>query len=406
MHILIIPGEELNVCNIHSSVFELDQAKALTRHHNFQCGFISIQLKGNFFAQLQNLLKFKLSIIDVLKFFKTKKLNIEKIESFNCVEAVSYYVWAGKFKTKYDEQVNVGLRAYNMYVQKFGTPDLIHAHSRFLTGGLIAYEIYKKYKIPYLLTEHSSFYARNSLTPLENQLVQSIINHASYWICVSKTLGDLVSKTIEKLNKNFLCIPNVIDTNFENINPSKVDYVSGKFKFIHIASLIEIKAQHILIKAFASKFKGNNDYQLFIAGSGPLENSLKALTKQLGVEEQTFFLGQLSRNEIKEYLQQSNAFVLSSIYETFGVVLIEALACGLPVIATACGGPESIINEENGYLVETNNINDLGNAMWKMAENYHSFDSIEIRKNCLANFGSKNFADKMQELYHSISTHQ
>lgn len=404
MHILIIPGEELNLYNTHSSVFELDQAKALTKHHSFQCGFISIRLRGNLFTQLQIFLKFKLSIKELLKFFKTKKLNIEKIESFNCVEAVSYYVWAGKFKTKYDEQVNVGLRAYNMYVQKFGTPDVIHAHSRFLTGGLIAFEIYKKYKISFLLTEHSSFYARNNLSPLEKQLIQSIINHSSYWICVSKTLGDLVSRTIENLNKNFLCIPNVIDTSFETLNSLRVGNTLGIFKFIHIASLIEIKAQDNLIKAFASKFKGNNNFQLYIAGSGPLEDLLKNLTKELGVEQQVFFLGQLSRIDIKKYLLQSNAFVLSSTYETFGVVLIEALACGLPVVATACGGPENIVDEKNGYLVQPNNINALADAMYKMSEHYQDFDAIEIRKHCLANFGSISFADKMHGLYHSTLT--
>lgn len=403
MHVLIIPGEELNPSNIYSSVFELHQATALRNHTSINCGFISINLQGNFFEEIKKLFTFRISIKSFISFLKTKKVSFTSIQEFNCVEASSFFVWSGKLRTKYQEQAKVGLRAYNSYVKKFGKPDLIHAHSRFLTGGVIAQAIKGRYQIPYVLTEHSTYYARGLVTAAELKIVQSVINHAACWICVSPKLGDTVTNMVQGLNKPYKYVPNVIDGLFEDVETVNFKPSPTPFKFINIASLDEKKAHGNLIQAFADRFQQNTNFQLYIAGSGPLENSLKKLAVKLGVEEQVFFLGQLNRDDIKQCLQQSNAFVLSSTYETFGVVLIEALACGKPVIATACGGPENIVTENNGYLVEVNNIAALSYAMQNMVTNYPQFNGQKIRKNCIENFGSKSFATKMQQIYNSIS---
>ena len=80
--------------------------------------------------------------------------------------------------------------------------------------------------------------------------------------------------------------------------------------------------------------------------------ALEALVQEKALTEQVTFLGSLTREQVRQEVSEADAFVLSSEYETFGVVVIEALALGKPVIATRCGGPESIVVPSVGYLVE------------------------------------------------------
>src|SRR5699024_9955006 len=102
---------------------------------------------------------------------------------------------------------------------------------------------------------------------------------------------------------------------------------------------------------------------------GEEKANLLKLVRVLKIEEQVVFLGPLTREQVKEEVSSADAFVLSSKYETFGVVLIEALALGKPVIATKCGGPESIVTPEVGYLVENNSEEELSKAMSELIAN-------------------------------------
>lgn len=402
MHILIIPGEELNPQDTNSSVFELNQASALSCNR-ITCGFISINLNGNLFEYIKNILKLKKeSFTKLLLLIKRKGLQVHKIQDFNVVEASNYYTWSGKFKTKYDEQVETGILAFEKYISLFGKPNLIHAHSRFLTGGLIAAAIKKKYNIPFVLTEHSSIYARSKVSNDELKLVHSVIHAASQWICVSKHLGELIIKLLPSaLAKPYIHIPNVLDKDFE-IYELLQPPPERTFIFLNIASMDENKAQAILIKAFAQKFRGNIFYQLHIGGSGYLENELKQLVIDLDISEQVSFLGHLSRQGVIKAIQNSHVFVLPSLYETFGVVLIEALSLGKPIIATKCGGPESIVTNQNGFLVEPSSVEALSEAMLKMSSNYHQFNYQELRTDCINRFGTVAFATKMGVIYNNI----
>ena len=118
----------------------------------------------------------------------------------------------------------------------------------------------------------------------------------------------------------------------------------------------------MLIRAFSKAFKDQPKVNLTIVGDGPEYNNLNNLIKTLKMEKQISLYGSANREEVKMLLQKSDAFVFSSQYETFGVVLIEAMACGLPVVATKCGGPESIIDSDKvGLLSEINEMNYLKN---------------------------------------------
>ena len=110
-------------------------------------------------------------------------------------------------------------------------------------------------------------------------------------------------------------------------------------------------------------------------------------------------MGSKNKNEIATLLQNSDLFVLPSRNETFGVVYIEAMACGLPIIATDCGGPRDIVTEENGLLIPTEDVNALGNAILHMVNNIDKYDRKAIAEDCQARFSPEVIAKQLTQIF-------
>lgn len=157
-----------------------------------------------------------------------------------------------------------------------------------------------------------------------------------------------------------------------------------------------------LIKAFSLLNKKYNNIRLKIGGDGVCRNELEELAIELNADNKVEFLGALTRDEVFTQINQADAFVLSSEYETFGVVLIEALALGKPVVATRCGGPESIVTDESGVLVEKNSVSALCNGMEMIYANRENLDANKIRTYCQQNFSEDAVTDKLLHIYHTI----
>jgi glycosyltransferase involved in cell wall biosynthesis len=138
---------------------------------------------------------------------------------------------------------------------------------------------------------------------------------------------------------------------------------SKRFTFLSVSNLDAKKRVELLIETFANEFKGADEVHLRIGGDGPTRNSLQALARNLGLERQVCFLGRLTRQEVCEAMQAAECFVLPSQFETFGVVIIEAMATGLPVVATASGGPEEIITDATGIVVPVECGRELAKGM-------------------------------------------
>ena len=271
--------------------------------------------------------------------------------------------------------------------------DLIHAHS-YLPAGTAAVRLGKEENIPVVVTEHSSAVLEKDLTPYRVNLLKNVVRDSSTFICVSNALKKAVLELISK-ERELVVIPNAVSKKFSCENVEKGD----KFTFISIGNLVESKRFDLTIKAFAESFAGNHKIQLKILGDGILRESLQLLAQKYNVEEQVVFEGRVSRESVIQELRNSNLFVLPSDYETFGVVYIEAMACGLPVIATKNGGAEDIVSEDTGYLIERNNMEQLAQIMQTAYEEYDAFDRIKIAEICQQRFGEKEVADKLIKLY-------
>lgn len=277
-------------------------------------------------------------------------------------------------------------------------PDIIHAHSA-LWGGWAAARISKKYNIPLIITEHSTAFLRGLIKEYQIPFIKEAYDQAKKVIVVGPGLQKEIKKYTKK--EKIQLIPNIVDTS--RFKPNDNIKKSNKFRFFSLAFLTHKKGFDVLLKAFAKAFTRNEEVELVIGGDGEERENLEKLAVDLGIEKQVVFLGELSRGQAVIEMQKCDAFVLASRFETFGVVFIEALACGKPIIATKCGGPEMIVNDKNGLLVGNGDVDELSSALFNMRLNYYNdYVKEEIISDCHERFGKNNVARIIIAEYKSI----
>ena len=272
-------------------------------------------------------------------------------------------------------------------------PDLIHCHYSY-PAGVIAWLIKKKTGIPYIITEHS----RMKLTyrSLFHKFFAKIaLRNASLVIAVSNSLKKEL--TAEKIS-GVQVIPNVIKT--EKFKPAIIN--SGIFTIGFLGSLnSNNKGLDVLLSACSEL---QFSFKLKVGGAGSLLDYYKDLTAKFSLSEKVVFLGDVDPRKINNFYSDLNLFVLPSRYETFGIVLVEALACGIPVVATRCGGPEDIINDLTGLLTEIGDPEGLRGAISYIHSDYAKYDSGVIRNFVKNRYGVVPFLEKINSLYsrHSV----
>jgi len=293
-----------------------------------------------------------------------------------------------------------GLKLFDSYVKEHGLPDIVHAQS-LLNGGLLANEIYQRFNIPFVVTEHSSAFVTGLIEKWQKTLAAKVASNALARLTVSESFAKIMSSFFDK-DITWKYVPNVLSAQFENASILVKDLQKDTFTFCHVSLLTAKKGVDLLINAFASAFAGRNDVLLVIGGDGVERSRLEKLVRDLGMSNQIKFLGMLNRDQVLDVMAKSDAFVLPSHIETFGVVLIEALALGKPVIATRCGGPESIVRKQDGFLIPKNNVAELATAMRQMRESYDQFDPAQIRQSCLDRFSEKVVISQLVHIYQRI----
>ncbi len=289
---------------------------------------------------------------------------------------------------------------YNRYVREVGEPDVLHVHSA-LWAGIAAMDLKRRYKLPYVITEHSSAFARGLLSRYEMHTARAVFSHAAASVAVSNAFAQLLRAQlgIEDIG----VIPNMVDTDFFSCK-ERTKKAEGPFIFLTVAFLTPNKGIDVLLKAFAAKFRGNPEVRLEIGGDGKQRAELERLSRELGISSQVTFLGQLSRAQVREAMCRSNVFVLPSYYETFGVVLIEAMSAGLPLIATRSGGPEDIVTPDVGFLVKPGDVDSISKTLFNIKKYYDKWalKTHSIREVAVRRFGKRAVVSKLLSRYGKI----
>lgn len=280
--------------------------------------------------------------------------------------------------------------------------DVIHAHCC-VWAGYAAMRLSEKKKVPYVVTEHATLFQlhKDEISATNHKTIQEAFQKAKKVICVSRAFG----KLLEEYTDNIEIIGNVIDCErFRIIEQVKK---SEEFRFLTVCYMEEEaqlykKGIDILIKAWSKVSKKHPQAKLVIGGGGKALEKVVEWTKEYQVTESVEFLGALDREQVVEQMQQCDCFVLPSRYETFGVVYIEAMACGKPVIAVANGGPDDFVHDFNGILIQPEQEEALVQAFEEMITQSSSYEPRKIALYVEEKFSYRAIAGQLETLYQSI----
>jgi len=169
--------------------------------------------------------------------------------------------------------------------------------------------------------------------------------------------------------REIFVVPNGIDLK-RVIPPSGIEKGGNKKTILFVGRLHPVKGVRYLIESMAVIHRKMPCSNLIIVGDGEDRQELEELAKNLGLEDHVHFSGQVPQDRVHLYMHQADVFVLPSLSEGFGIVNIEAMAAGLPIVATNVGGIPDIIEEGvNGYLVNAKSSDELSDRILMLLQN-------------------------------------
>lgn len=318
-------------------------------------------------------------IIIYFKAYKTKIVALQKI-----INAIRYF--------------NNQLIGFKYLKKHWGTPSLTHVHVLSRTAFL---SILLKFwnKIPYVITEHSTWYIQENKKLSFNYLIKKILlKNADGVTAVSSYLLNSISKMATV--KNPKVISNCVDTDiFKPLNNTKLI----KFQFIHISGMTsEIKNFDGILRVLKKLKAENLEFKFLAIGKGDEVNKQMNYAEQLGLTSQTIeFLGYKKSLEVAYYIQSSNAMVHFSNIETQGCVLLEAISCGIPCIASDIPAINEVINYSNGVLIERKNEELLFTMMKDFILGKYQFQKKEIQKDSIK-YSYSNVGAEFDKFYKTL----
>jgi glycosyltransferase involved in cell wall biosynthesis len=271
-------------------------------------------------------------------------------------------------------------------------PDLVHGH--FYDAAAATLLLARRLGVPYVLTEHSTL--ARPLTGLERRAFRE----AGRVMPVSRRLQNALESA--GLEARYEIVPNVVD--LDSFSPAPHPPRPVK-RLIAVTRMTEIKGVPDLLEALRLLKARRQDWTCDLIGGGERGDDYRALASQLGLD-QAVFHGELRRPEVAAALREADLFVLASRIETFSVATVEAMACGLPAVVTACGGPEELVGPEAGVIVPKENPAALAEALDRTLSNLDRFHPEEIASTVAGRFGADTVGRRLLAVYEEVAEGQ
>jgi len=334
-----------------------------------------------------------------------KSIRIEEKNTGNLTETIIYYTSKNYGVAFIDRFMSI--RKYNSAYKRFfskwisqnGKPFAVHVHVPY-KAGLIALWLKKKYNLNYYVTEHWTGYDKStkdnfySRPPSFRYITKKILRNAKYTVPVSKDLADKLNSIVPGIRTNV--IPNTVNEKFFYFEAKEPKI----FRFIHyVSSMKGQKNTEGVIKVFSELKKIRQDWECIMYG--PADQELSKLVITAGLEEKIKFTGEISYAQVAEVVRSASAFVSFSNYENQPCSILEALCCGVPVIATKVGGIPEVINSQNGIIINPLNESQLLHVMEMMMDNFKNFDLESIAKDAKMKFSYHAVGSQLNLLYQS-----
>ena len=331
----------------------------------------------------------------------TDSIKIEENHFGNLTETIIYFACKNYNLGFVDKLIAIRKyhSVYKRYFLKFQANlfAAVHVHVPY-KAGLVALWLKKKYGLDYYLTEHwagydkineDNYYSRSAAF---RYITRKIMRKAKQIVTVSKDLSIKLNSIEPGLHTKV--ISNTVNEAlfyFEKEKPKT-------FRFIHyVSSWKGQKNTEGLIRAFSQLQKVEPEWECIMYG--PVDQELFELVTTLGLTQKIKFTGEISYESVAEIVRSASAFVCFSNYENQPCSILEALCCGVPVIATRVGGIPEVINPNNGILIEPRNESQLLVAMEKVMENFEHFNPESIANDAKEKYSYSTIGKQLSSLY-------
>lgn len=277
------------------------------------------------------------------------------------------------------------------------TPDIVHAHVHF--AGLIALIACRSRGIPVVITEHASRLLDEKLDLRLRIIIRLAYRGAAAVLPVSGRLRDAIIG--HGVRANFRVIPNPVDTELFRVTGKPHDS-HDTLRLISVGHLIDSKGWPVLFQALRILNGRGESFRLEAVGDGSMRTAYGLRCRELGIDSHVTFHGSLTRSALAGLMNECDILVSASRVETFGLVLAEALATGLPIVATRSGGPEEFVTDQVGALVPVDDAAALARGIADLAARLSDFSAEHLAHYAKSHFGQEEVGRQLHALYSSV----
>lgn len=280
--------------------------------------------------------------------------------------------------------------------------DLTHIHVLSRTAPFAVW-LKKKKKIPFGITEHWSGYTKESNVfkgYFRKKFYRYIAKESGGITCVSNYLKEAMEN--HGIQSSYSIIPNVVDTNLFQIK----NHQSNQFiRIVHISNLSKTpKNIHLIVEALNKVGSIRDDFEVDFIGAGPDQDFMLAELQNSSIKNRFRFHGEIELKKVAEILKNADFLLLYSQFETQSVVMIEAFASGVPVLASNVGGIPEYMSKERGILVPPNSKEELEKGLIQMLSNIKNYDPKKLREYAINNFSIERIQKQFLSFYNQIQS--
>jgi glycosyltransferase involved in cell wall biosynthesis len=280
-------------------------------------------------------------------------------------------------------------------------PAFVHAHELYPSGAAASL-LLRDHDVPLILTAHGSDLYTNLDTPSWRLALEEGVRAADRIVCVGSKLRDDLVDEFEIPAERTVVIPDTFDDTLFTF-AEREPWHDRPLRLLFVGRLAPEKGIDVLLEGFERVVSGGLEATLRIVGSGPLEGLVRDRLDAQGLGGRVELVGAVGGAELAEEMARADALVSSSLRESFGVVIVEALATGLPVVATRCGGPEETVGADDGVLARPGDAESLAGAVREVASRYGRFDGRRIAERAHGRFGPETVGAELVSLYEEVA---
>jgi glycosyltransferase involved in cell wall biosynthesis len=270
-------------------------------------------------------------------------------------------------------------------------PRIIHGNIGY-PGGFWSYCVSKMLGVPFIISEHYSRFKYNFRSPIHKFLTLFSMKRAARVLSVSSHSAEEIEGYIKR---KVDIVPNMINVQRFTLNNN----LNNSLQIGFLGSLDSDTHQKGLDLLLAALKDFDLDFTLHVGGSGRYLNYYKTLAKEYGIDSRCQFYGFIDYGNIPAFMNKLHFFVSASRFESFGIAMIEAMASGLPVIATNSGGPKDFIQDFNGVLIEKDNVHAMKTAFIDMSISLKNYDNKRIRGFIKEKYDKETFKIRVTKIY-------